>query len=90
MRFLTTLRRIVLERFCNFNKVPDSTMRLQATRLSPAVKTAVWIRMAQVFMELRVQIAEPGSQKWNAFQAELAEAAAVDSAAVVRVVYLPL
>ena len=65
-------------------------MRLQATRLSPAVKTAVWVRMAQVFMEMRVELAEPGSQKWKAFQAELTEAAAansaaVDSAAVVRV-----
>jgi hypothetical protein len=60
-------------------------MRLQATKLSPAVRTAVWMRMAKVFMELRVELAEPGSQKWKAFHAELTDAAAVDSAAVVRV-----
>jgi hypothetical protein len=85
MRYLTTLRRVVLQDLCEFNKGPDSTMRLQATKLSPAVKTAVWVRMAKVFMELRVELAEPGSQKWKAFHAELTEAAAVDSAAVVRV-----
>jgi hypothetical protein len=85
MRYLTTLRRVVLQDLCGFNKGPDSSMRLQATRLSPNVKTAVWVRMAKVFMELRVELAEPGSQEWKAFQAELIEAAAVDSAAVVRV-----
>jgi hypothetical protein len=63
---------------------PDSSMRLQATRLSPDVKTAVWVRMAKVFMELRVELAEPGSQRCKAFHAELTEAVAVDSAAVVR------
>jgi hypothetical protein len=70
MRYLTTLRRIVLQDLCEFNKGPDSSMRLQATRLSPAVKTAVWVRMAKVFMELREELAEPGSQKWKAFQAQ--------------------
>jgi hypothetical protein len=85
MRYLTTLRRVVLQDLCGFNKGPDSSMRLQAIRLSHDVQTAVWVRMAKVFMELRVELAHPGSQKWKAFHAELTEAAAVDSAAVVRV-----
>jgi hypothetical protein len=42
MRCLTTLRRVVLHDLCGFNKGPYSSMRLQATRLSPGVKTAVW------------------------------------------------
>jgi hypothetical protein len=85
MRHLTTLRRIVLQDICELNKGPDFSMRLQATKLSPDVKKAVWGRMAKVFTELRVELAEPGSQKWKAFQAELTEAAAVDSAVVVLV-----
>jgi hypothetical protein len=85
MRYLTTLSRVVLQDLCGFNKGPDSRMRLQATRLSPGVKTAVWVRIAKVFMELRVELAKPGSQRRKTFQAELTEAAAVDSTAVVRV-----
>jgi hypothetical protein len=69
MRYLTTLRRVVLQDLCGFNKGLDSSIRLQASRLSSAVKTAVWVRMAKVFMELRVELAEPGSQKWRAFHA---------------------
>jgi hypothetical protein len=74
-----------LQDLCGFNKGPDSSMRLQATRLSHDVQTAVWVRMAKVFMELRVELAQPGSQKWKALRAELREAAAADSAAVIRV-----
>jgi hypothetical protein len=74
----------MLQDLCGFNKGPDSSMRLQATSLSPAVKTAVWVRIAKVFMELRVDLAEPGSETWETFQTVLNEPASMESTTAVR------
>jgi hypothetical protein len=58
-------------------------MRAHAAGLDPVDKRALRMLMAQVLMELHVELGESGSDKWQEFQAVLNQPSAVDRTAVV-------
>jgi hypothetical protein len=62
MRYLTTMRRVVLRCCYNTPDGPDSSMRAKAASLAPDEKTVLWVSMAKVVVEQRVELAEPDSE----------------------------
>jgi hypothetical protein len=84
MRYLTTMRRVVLQQCFNTLDGPDSSMRAKAASLAPDEKTVLWVLMAKAAVEQRVELAEPGSESCIS-KTLLTAAAAVNSAAVVHI-----
>jgi hypothetical protein len=87
MRYLTTVRRVVLQQCCSARDGPDASMRAQAARLAPEDKQAVWVLMARVVMEQLVELAAPDSETWETFQTVLNEPASMESTTAVRMPY---
>jgi hypothetical protein len=83
-RYLTTVRRVVLQQVFNARGGSDASVRAEAAMLAPGDKQAVWVLMAQVIIEQRVEVAEPDSEKWKTFRNVLNQPVAVRNTTAVQ------